>query len=160
MQLVMHFLKARTAFPRQCDNSSVWLKSLCLQRGMPYKRRWHDMTGFLASIWNNSLEKARGKAASPCCSNCHPPLGLSISDSLACACLLEHVLFHSVSKHIQEDLQLRFHCESMTRHGASTDQVLRNHWLRRVPHPFWHPQGCLPYRAIIYLTVLNLCPSY
>lgn len=97
MQLVMHCLKARTTFPRQCDNSSVWLKSLCLQHGMPYKRRWHDMTGFLASIWNNSLEKARGKAASPCCSNWHPPLGLSISDSLACACLLEHVLFHSVS---------------------------------------------------------------
>lgn len=116
---------------------------------MLYRKRWHYITGSLACTWNNSLEKAWGKAASPF-SNQPPPLGQGISDSLACACLLAHVFFHSDSKDIQEALQWRFHCKSMTRHGASTDQVLRNHWLRRVPHPLWHPWGCLASRAVIY----------
>lgn len=102
----MHSPKAMTPFAGQYDNS-VWVKRLRLQPGMPYKKRWHDMIASLASIWNNSLEKAWGKAASPCWSNQPPPFGQNVADSLACVYLLAHVVFHSSSKHCNGDFTVR-----------------------------------------------------
>lgn len=149
----MHSPKAMTPFAGQFDNI-VWVKRLCLQPGMQYKKRWHDMIASLASIWNNSLEKAWGKAASPCWSNQPPPFGQSIADSLACVYLLAHVVFRSSSKHIQQALQWRFHCKSMTSYGI---ELLS--WFRTVPHPLWHPLGLLAKPWSIALS-WDLCPLY
>lgn len=89
-----------------------------MQPGMPYKKRWHDMTRSLAPIWEDSLEKKHWARLPVLVLISLLHLAGAFLDSLACMYLLAHVVFLNGSKHFQQALQWRFLCKSMTRHDT------------------------------------------
>jgi len=114
---MMHSAEARTPFAGQY-NIIVWVKRLHVQLGMPYKKRWHDMAGSLASIWKDYLEKNDWARLPVLVLINLLHLARVPPDSFACVYLLAHVVFLTGWKHVQQVLQWRFHCKSMSMHDT------------------------------------------